>query len=212
MSSNELYHHGVKGMKLGVRRYQNEDGTRTSAGKKHVQTLGYDSSAYKRAKKQYSRDFDAAAKAASKTKSFAITKRGKEKKARLDADYSAKYDQMNKSRNTMNSEKKKLDSAKKSAVKEYSKKFNKASHASDIADQKWTEVKAEYKALGKTRVTRMLNAAQNKTAAAKKYNKDFNTASSMSDKADALWRESNEAYKKTGRNYIGRVLNNVKYG
>jgi hypothetical protein len=32
---NELYiyHHGVKGQKWGVRRYQNEDGTLTSAGK-----------------------------------------------------------------------------------------------------------------------------------------------------------------------------------
>lgn len=31
---NELYHHGVKGMKWGVRRYQNKDGSLTSAGKK----------------------------------------------------------------------------------------------------------------------------------------------------------------------------------
>lgn len=30
---NELYHHGVKGMKWGVRRYQNKDGSLTSAGK-----------------------------------------------------------------------------------------------------------------------------------------------------------------------------------
>lgn len=30
----ELYHHGIKGMKWGVRRYQNADGSLTPAGKK----------------------------------------------------------------------------------------------------------------------------------------------------------------------------------
>jgi len=31
---NELYHHGIKGQKWGVRRYQNPDGSYTSAGKR----------------------------------------------------------------------------------------------------------------------------------------------------------------------------------
>lgn len=34
MYENELYHHGIKGMRWGVRRYQNEDGSYTRAGRK----------------------------------------------------------------------------------------------------------------------------------------------------------------------------------
>lgn len=38
-SDSELYHHGVKGMKWGVRRYQNADGSLTAAGKKRAAKL-----------------------------------------------------------------------------------------------------------------------------------------------------------------------------
>lgn len=34
MDDFELMHHGIKGMKWGVRRYQNKDGSLTNAGKK----------------------------------------------------------------------------------------------------------------------------------------------------------------------------------
>ena len=37
--NNELYHHGIKGQKWGVRRYQNEDGSLTNSGKKHYKKM-----------------------------------------------------------------------------------------------------------------------------------------------------------------------------
>ena len=37
--ANELYHYGVLGMKWGVRRYQNKDGTLTSEGVKRSQSF-----------------------------------------------------------------------------------------------------------------------------------------------------------------------------
>ena len=39
MENNELKHHGIIGMKWGVRRYQNKDGTLTAAGKKRASRL-----------------------------------------------------------------------------------------------------------------------------------------------------------------------------
>ena len=38
ISEEELQHHGIKGQKWGVRRYQNEDGSLTNAGKKRYGT------------------------------------------------------------------------------------------------------------------------------------------------------------------------------
>jgi len=36
LNNNELYHHGIKGQRWGVRRYQNPDGSLTDAGKRKI--------------------------------------------------------------------------------------------------------------------------------------------------------------------------------
>ena len=41
MDNNYLAHHGIKGMKWGVRRYENYDGTLTPAGKKRYAKKDY---------------------------------------------------------------------------------------------------------------------------------------------------------------------------
>lgn len=46
MSNIEIYHHGVKGQKWGVRRYQNKDGSLTPQGVKRYATKHYAKKAY----------------------------------------------------------------------------------------------------------------------------------------------------------------------
>ena len=52
-NENELAHFGIKGMHWGIRRFQNEDGTLTEAGKKRYREASKDAKEFARAKMYY---------------------------------------------------------------------------------------------------------------------------------------------------------------
>lgn len=59
--NEELAHHGIKGQKWGVRRFQNKNGTLTGAGKKRYSSdFEEKKAAYKTAKKAYNKAFNKA--------------------------------------------------------------------------------------------------------------------------------------------------------
>ena len=137
---SELYHHGIKGQKWGVRRWQNSDGTFNEAGKK-----------------------------------------------RYFAD----------------------------SVQTYNKAYNKANRTQEAADKAEREMKDAYKALGKNKVSRTINAIKGSRGkggeAYERYSKAYDKANKTQEVADKAEREMKEAYKNTGKNSVSRVVNNIKY-
>ena len=53
----ELYHHGILGMKWGIRRYQNKDGSLTNAGKKRYMSTGIRSAIARRQNEKVDKSF-----------------------------------------------------------------------------------------------------------------------------------------------------------
>ena len=55
--TKELCHHGIKGQKWGVRRYQNKDGSLTEAGKKRKVLIGRENWNARKEIYSYSKDY-----------------------------------------------------------------------------------------------------------------------------------------------------------
>ena len=96
-NNDYLMHYGVKGMKWGVRRYQNADGSLTPAGKKKYgdDPVGRAKLNVKSAKKEYSKSFN---KAYNYSTTPRFTKKGKAERDRRWEDAYDKLDKLDKAK------------------------------------------------------------------------------------------------------------------
>ena len=208
----ELYHHGIKGQRWGVRRFQNADGSLTSKGRaRYGDEDAYNKyKQYKKANRAFNRSYDTtvyldkvrvgnttAGKTASKNNWDITTEQG------------VKADQLKKQYKTA------LKKARKNAVKAYSKQYNKASEMEDQSDALFREAKKQYKELGNNSISRFREAHKadigEGSAKAKKYIETWEKANKLGDQAYDEWQKAFNMYEAAGRNRISRVYNNFKY-
>lgn len=200
--TDELYHHGVKGQKWGVRRYQNSDGSLTAAGKAR-----YDAKEANKEARQARNDW------ASARRNF-IRKESRDNSRQKKKEY---YESVENLKNKRAKAKEEKIKATRLAVKEYNKAYDKASSEADKADAYWRKTQEQIsgkpgkKFVKKTKVDKVIRSIKNDTAEAKKYKKMCDEAMKKFDTVDKLWDESDKKYRDTGKNRVAAIINNIKY-
>lgn len=221
---DELYHHGIKGQKWGIRRYQNDDGSLTAAGKIRYYDSGEKKSLKtRRLEKRVSKldndihSFDSVRKTGiinSRNGQVLLTKKdvsdsvaalkAQKKKAEAKLKFSQKYDQADKyGKKVLKSE----ASDKKIMAKrsEYREKW-KSRWEKKVASGKMTKIKADQKLSDFDNATKYINAGN------KKYNdiiKNYAKNKSLA-KMNKDYKKS-DTYKKAAKEYFNQKLWDAYY-
>lgn len=187
ISENELYHWGIKGMKWGVRRYQNSDGSLTAAGRKRYTNA--DGTLNKKGEKYYAKE---SARLDTERKKLNNQKRTAAQLAKLDNKRKANEklkDQINP---------KKTEEAKKKSIKDMSdNELNAAINRARLEDT-YKQLRPEPKSKEAKRAE-IMNKLVNDVVVPSAINAGKNALNKMIDKAmkDKVDPNSYEALKKT---------------
>lgn len=216
-TNGELYHHGIRGQKWGVRHdsYPLDASQHTSAEKKAGWRASLDSkvkdkkSSYKQAKKEYNLAYKDAHK---KTNRLNITKKRRAERDEAISKMQDRAKDLDKAKQKFKDAK---ETRKKELVKDYANEYDKYEKMQNQASKKWDKVQKQYKDLAPTPIGRLLKVMKgtiNKgDEATNKYLREWEKASEFNDKADAQWKNVMEAYSHTGKTVLGAIINNAKY-
>lgn len=213
--NNSISHHGIKGQKWGIRRYENSDGTLTEEGKKRYNY----SDGIKSIKDKYRiRKADAKKRLEKAGEEWERNNKNRSLKdqannyTKSDKKFDAESDRyINDMKKIKKDRKNEINKYKKDSVSKYSKAMDDLIKKQEILDKKWDKVKDLYKETGKNGISRFINNMKGKSDKSKKYSKEYDKIISEQEKLDKREKEVKELYKKTGSNKISRIYNNVKY-
>lgn len=193
LTKDELYHHGIKGQKWGVRNYQNEDGSLTAAGRERY---GYSSGteSYRKGLKEATVQGGLIGRAIYKNKNKEAAAKYKQEKAEIKARKKADAE---------------LD--KKNTVKKYIDTEAKAWKTTQKMQGNEAKIRKQMDNVSRNELRSIKKSGKAYTEAGMKLVKQLEKHRQLQQQSQEAWEKAGEAYKATGKNIFERNKNISKF-